>query len=170
MKGRITGLTVNPEGERVITLTTRETVEEQLEGLAGHDVTIDIKLYREKRSLKANGYMWALCDKLAEVIGATKEEVYRKAIREVGLYKDFEGLDDDHANTLKAAWAQLGLGWFAEDVGGAVRCYYGSSKYNSKQMARLLDYVIDDCDELGIETMTETELEQLKREWAAVEG
>ena len=169
MRAQIVGLSLNPDGRRVIVLTTRECCEEELEGFANKDLEVDIKIFREKRSLRANGYMWLLCEKLAEVVQSTKEEVYRKAIREVGLYKDFEGLDEDHANTLKAAWAQLGLGWFAEDVGGAVRCYYGSSKYNSKQMARLLDYVIDDCDELGIETMTETELEQLKREWAAVE-
>ena len=165
MRAQIVGLSVNPDGRRVIVLTTRECCEEELEGFANKDLEVDIKIFREKRSLRANGYMWLLCEKLAEAVQSTKEEVYRKAIREVGCYRDFEGLDLTHTKTLETAWARLGLGWFTERVGSAVRCYYGSSEYDAKQMARLLDYVIADCEAVGIPTLPEAEIDRLKREW-----
>lgn len=40
--------------------------------------TISIDRQKRKRSLNANNYMWQLCQKIGEKIGATKETVYRK--------------------------------------------------------------------------------------------
>jgi hypothetical protein len=41
----------------------------------------------------------------------------------------------------------------------------GSSQYDSKQMATLIDGIVSECKELGIETMTPQELEGLKQTW-----
>ena len=46
-----------------------------------------------------------------------------------------------------------------------IRLYYGSSTYNTKQMSRLLDAVIADCKEQGIDVATPAELALLKEEW-----
>lgn len=43
---------------------------------------------KEKRSLTANAYMWLVCEKLAKAEGITKEEVYRMAIHDVGVWDD----------------------------------------------------------------------------------
>ena len=39
---------------------------------------IEIKKHSERRSLNANSYCWALIGKIAEIVGNTKEEVYRR--------------------------------------------------------------------------------------------
>lgn len=44
-------------------------------------------------------------------------------------------------------------------------CYYGSSTYDTKQMARLIDLVVEDCKQQGIETLTPEELERMALEW-----
>ena len=41
----------------------------------------------------------------------------------------------------------------------------GSSDYDSKEMAHFIDCVVQEAKELGIETLTPTELERMKAEW-----
>lgn len=131
----------------------------------------EIKKHREKRSLDANNYLWCLLDKLADVLHTTKEELYLQKIKEVGVFKDFH-LTEDEAKTFRVAWEKLGKGWPTEQVDYdrdgerlVIRAYYGSSTYNTKNMSRLLDSVVEDCKEQDIETLSERELSLLKEEW-----
>lgn len=132
---------------------------------------VEIKQYRQKRSLDANSYLWVLCQKIAEAIGSTKEEVYRKNIREVGQF-EIVPIREDAVETWIERWGYKGLGWFAEVIDDCktngykkVISYYGSSSYNTKEMSVLIDSMVTECKELGIETMTPTELAQLKESW-----
>ena len=43
--------------------------------------------------------------------------------------------------------------------------YYGSSEYDTAQMSRLIDLLIAECREQGIETKTPAELAALMEEW-----
>lgn len=133
--------------------------------------TAEIKRFRKKRSKNANDMCWAMCEQLAEAIRSTKEEVYRDQIKKVGVYKDFH-LPPDEAKTFRAAWAQLGTGWITEQVDDdgpllVVRAYYGSSRYNTKQMSRLIDSLMEDCAAVGICTMPDSEKALLLEEWGA---
>ena len=143
---------------------------------------IEPKLWRDTRSLSANAYFWTLCGKLAKKLQEenkdpkkpiTDIEIYRGYIRDVGVAKVQE-LDIDFAKSIIVAWKNLGTGkgFFVEeqDIGKEpntmiYKFYYGSSVYNSKQMARLIDLVITDCKEQGIETMTPTQIDELKARW-----
>ena len=136
-----------------------------------YDVTV--KLHREKRSLDANGYCWALLDKLAEALDTTKEELYISFIRHIGPYKDFT-LTEDEARTFRVAWERIGTGWPTErvdyDQDGdrvVIRAYYGSSVYNTKQMSRLIDSIVVECKEQGIDTLTPDRLRALMEDWHA---
>lgn len=46
----------------------------------------------------------------------------------------------------------------------------GSSQYNTKDMAVLIDGIVSECKELDIETMTPGELSLLKQGWGAKNG
>ena len=133
--------------------------------------TVEIEPLRKPRSINANSYMWVICDKIAKKIHNTKEDIYRHAIREVGVWDDVPRPTDkvqEHIET----WDSIGIGWFSEEMRFSklngytvVRDYYGSSVYNSKQMSVLIDYIVDQAKELDIETMTPAELERMKAEW-----
>ena len=41
----------------------------------------------------------------------------------------------------------------------------GSSEYDTGEMSRFIDGVISECKELGIQTMTPDEIEELKQKW-----
>lgn len=134
-----------------------------------HD--IDIKTHRERRSPSANAYMWTLLDQLAEKLETDKVDLYRSYVKQYGLSKDFT-LTESESGTFAVVWARQGLGWFTECVDYAqekriIRAYYGSSVYNTKQMSRLLDQIINDCNEQGIITMTEKEKALILDRWDA---
>lgn len=54
------------------------------------EYTIKLDKVRKKRSLNANGYMWELCEQIAGKLGITKEDVYRQAIKDVGVFQTVE--------------------------------------------------------------------------------
>lgn len=142
------------------------------DALKDFDLDFTIKKYRKKRSLNANAYCWELIGQLSEKTNLPSLEIYRNAIREVGIYKDFDDMEESQAKTLCAAWGRLGLGWITEQLDYAedgdrviIRCYYGSSSYNTAQMSRLIYYIVADCKEIGIETKTPAELAILKDTW-----
>ena len=155
-------------------------VNEKNELKAGYDelkdcekLAIEIKPYRKARSLSANGYLWVLCGKLAEKIGISKEDVYRQHIINMGIYRPAE-ISENAVDTLIKLWKARGIGWITERIDyGAhdgfvlLHMYYGSSVYNTKQMSRLLDSVIEDCKEQGIQTMTPDEIANMKSLWKA---
>lgn len=130
-----------------------------------------LKEHRDKRSLDANKYAWALLSQLADVLNTTKEELYLHKVREIGPFKDFT-LTQDEAKTFRVAWEMLGTGWPTEQVDFdqdgdrvVIRAYYGSSTYNTKRMSRLIDSIVEDCKAVGVETLPPDKIQAMKEEW-----
>jgi len=48
-----------------------------------------------------------------------------------------------------------------------LQCYFGSHTYNSKEFSVLLDGVLDEAKELGIEILSEADKDLLLKEWGA---
>lgn len=137
------------------------------------DLKVDIKQWRNRRSLDANAYCFVLCDKIAEKIGNTKEFVYKKAIKDVG---DFEILPirDEAVEKWMRNWESKGLGWQSEVLRNSklegytnTINYYGSSTYDSKMMSTLLEEIAFQAKELDIDTITPAEKERLIAQWEA---
>lgn len=131
----------------------------------------DMEPHREKRSKDANALCWALCTEIGEAIRKEKESVYRDAIKNMSVYKDFT-LTESEALTFRAAWGKLGTGWVTEQVDYApdgdhviIRAYYGSSTYNTKQMSRLIDILIEDARSVGVATPDDERIRSLLTDW-----
>ena len=123
------------------------------------DVNVDIKLYKEKRSLAANRYMWVLCGKIAEVQMITKNEVYRREVLEIGGTSDIMVVRNEAVDRFCKQWESQGLGWQTEiaasnDEVSNVIVYYGSSTFTIDQMARLIENLIFEAENMGIDTDT----------------
>lgn len=133
-------------------------------------IDIELSKPKKKRSLNANAYAWTLIGKIAEKVGNTKEEVYKEYIKNKGIYR-IVTIDSKAAQTFIKIWTEKGLGWVCEtsenNIAGLIDivAYYGTSSYNTKQMANFIDYIVQEAKELGIETLTPNEIEQLKNNW-----
>jgi hypothetical protein len=134
-------------------------------------LSIEVKPFRKRRSLDANAYCWVLIDRIAENQGITKEEVYREAIRNIGGNSDIVCVKDNAVDKLCEGWRKNGVGWQTDTFPSRIRgctnviLYYGSSTYDSAQMSRLIDTIIQDCKALDIPTETPSEIARLKAMW-----
>jgi hypothetical protein len=134
----------------------------------------EIRRYRKKRSLDANSYCWVICDKIAERLNATKEEVYRKAVSEVGVFFPLR-LENEALDEFIKAWDSNGIGWFSriEHQSGKyafVHAYAGSSTYSTVEMSRLIDWIVSEAKELNIETATPDDVARMMALWERNQG
>lgn len=142
---------------------------------------VEVKQWRKGRSNDANKYAWVLCQKIAEKLSEesfhSKEDVYRKAIRECG-YGRIWPVPTDAVNRTIEIWQSNGVGWIAELVSECqnikgysnVRVYYGSSAYDTKEMSRFIDCLVSTAKEIGVETRPQEELDELIKEWGVKDG
>ena len=134
------------------------------------DKEYEIKEHRQKRSLDANGYLWVLISKIQDVIGISKEDIYRDMIKGVGVY-EVVPIKNEAVNKFCEAWQKNGLGWITETTKSKldgytnVLAYYGSSEYDTKEMSRLIDGIVQECRELDIETKSDEEIKSLIESW-----
>jgi hypothetical protein len=179
---KLASLAFNRDGKPMITFEMNE----RISALAMADelyscdkLSLKIDKFRPKRSLNANAYLWKLCDLIADKLSedgcpTTKNEVYREAVKSKGIYREQGELPLDFAKTSRHAWEMLGTGWITEQVDFEpdgdrviVRYYYGTSQYNSRQMGKVIDWLLDECFQLGIPTKSQAEIDSLLTHWGS---
>ena len=135
---------------------------------------LEIKEYRKKRSLDANAYAWQLFGQLAAALSSkyapvTPDMVYREAIRDVGGNYEVVPVREDRIEHWDRIWCAGHIGRFTEDLGPCrsipgyhnIRTYMGSSDYDTAQMSRLIEIIVEECKTQGIETLTPEELARM---------
>jgi hypothetical protein len=134
-------------------------------------LSIEVKPFRQRRSLDANAYCWVLIDKLSEKLGESKEAIYRQYITNIGGNSEIVCVLNKAVERLCQGWRRNGIGWQTQTFESQIRgctnviLYYGSSVYDSSQMSRLLDLIIQDCKQLGIPTETPNQIAEMKARW-----
>ena len=136
-------------------------------------LNVELKKYKKHRSLDANAYFWKLLQELCELAEIDTTEEYKRRVKELGIFRRFR-IEKDNIKTFEKMWTAQGIAWFCEVadteyVGDIefkiIHAYYGSSSYNSKQMSRLIDGLVQDCKHYGVETKPQEEIESLLKEW-----
>lgn len=135
----------------------------------GKEYNVTIK--GKGRSLDANSMCWQICTDIANVIGTTKEAVYKYAIREVGVYTPLP-IKAEAVDAFSRIWANHGIGWFLDVIDesklpGYKLCfaYAGSSTYDTSEMSRLIDNLVFSAKEIGIQVLSERERSLLIEKW-----
>ena len=147
------------------------TIEEIIKYLFNQDRTklYEIKEHKPKRSLDSNAYCWLLLGKLQDKLNIPKEDIYKDLIRNIGSYEIIP-IKDKAVDRFREVWSKNGLGYITETTKSKldgytnVIAYYGSSSYNTKEMTRLIDLVIQECKQLDIETKSQAEIDSLLKE------
>lgn len=175
MKGAIKDINLELGGGITVTLSLPRSELEAVYRLKESPVDVTIKKYREKRSHDANSLCWALCRDIAAALKAqhTDVEVYRRAIRDVGEYEHLP-IKEVAVETFTRRWESKGIGWFVDVVDDSklpgyklVKAFYGSSTYTTKEMSTLLDYLVDEAEQMGLTIITKKyDVEKAKKEWA----
>lgn len=144
----------------------KEQIKQELENIKDNKKLYRFEPYKEKRSNQANKYFWELLGQLCLEMGLDTIEEYKKRVRQLGVFRYWE-IDKNNVATFNKMWSENGIAWFTDIVDIAetgkigINAYYGSSSYNTKQMAKLIDGVVQDCKSIGIETKTPEEINSL---------
>lgn len=130
---------------------------------------IQIKKYRNKRSGRANRYFWKLLQDLCEYQSIDTIEDYKKRVRELGIFRIMT-TESENVKTIEYMWNKNGMAWFIDIFDTEIiknkeykvlHLYYGSSSFNSKQMSRLIDNLVQDCKAVGLETKSPEEIKSM---------
>ena len=174
MLGQIDNIGLTLKGEIALTISLPRQHIEELTKLKDEKIDVTIKKYRERRSMSANALCWCLCRDIAAALKAqhTDIEVYRRAIRDVGEYEHLP-IKEVAVDTFTRRWESKGTGWFVDVVDDSklpgyklVKAFYGSSTYTTKEMSALLDYLVDEAEQMGLTIITKKyDVEKAKKEW-----
>lgn len=170
MKCKIMALNVSKIGTGIVlTIGLNSMYGKQVEQLANGfncQKEYEIKEAPKKRSLDSNAYLWVLADKLADKLRTTKEEIYKIAVSQVGVFEEIKVTSPEAGQRFKRVWQHNGVGWLTKTIDETtILAYYGSSTYDTKQMARLIDCIQAECVNLGIEIRPAWEVESMLKEW-----
>lgn len=165
----------NPPAPALVGFQIKREDLDEFKDVLGKDLdgyTLTLKKKKHK-SINMHNYMWALCDAIAKrrhgFMSLSKDDIYRLAVRDVGLWNDVK-VPNDSTKELIEDWERNGIGWFAETIfrgeeETTLRLYRGASVYNAEELYRLTDYVVQMAKDAGISTITDSEIQQLKEKW-----
>lgn len=136
----------------------------------------DLKEHRERRSLTQNAYYWKLLSLVADKIKISKPELHNRMLRSYGQRQYIGGKlvripipDTDEAEETALRAETYHITPTAQVVGGKDGVNYrtylllrGSSDYDTREMSALLDGMIIEAQQQGIETLTPAELEKIR--------
>lgn len=166
MRGRLIDFAVSRNGKQRVTVEIDQDFTEGFDNLSGTDVNLQIKKWRNTRSLDANAYFHALASKIAECLGQTLEEVKRKLVIDYGVVGTYAMLPKEaeiekiypYFRSVKETVNEKGRTTVIYAL------YKHTSDMDSKEFTRLLDGTITEAKALGLDTDTPAQKALLKGE------
>ncbi len=130
------------------------------------DLSVEVKKWREQRSIDANAYFHVLITKIAEKLGEGIEQVKRSLVCEYGT-KAFiaripatADLDDIYKYSML-----IGPSKGTKDPCNDWIIFKPTHTLDSAEMARLIDGAVQEAKQLDIETRTPQQLAELMSLW-----
>ncbi|MEN6487270.1 MAG: hypothetical protein ABFD66_00050 [Smithella sp.] len=173
MKGRLIDLSFSRDHKQRITVEVDADFRNDFDRLKEHDVSVEIKQYRKKRSKDANAYFHVLVSKIAEFQGLGNDEVKKSLVVEYGaLAKDDDGYtvglklpESVNIDTIYPYTKVFDVRKENDRIFNCYLVYKHTHELDSKEMSRLIDGTIYVAKDLGIETDTPEQVARYKEEW-----
>lgn len=122
----------------------------------------ELKEHKPKRSLSQNAYAWKLINELGNKLGMSKEDLYKQMLEDYGQSIIVSLLDEINPEHYFKYYKQIGKGKTNGKGFNHYRVYKGSSEFNTLEMKYFLDGIIQECENVGIPTLTQEQIERLK--------
>ena len=166
--GKIDDVSISLAGKPKLTLV----INEKSDLLCGYDelkniekLSIELDKYREKRSLNANAYAWLLIGKIADIVRASKDEVYVDMLKLYGQSDVISVEADVPIRYYVKYFDEIGTSRLNGKLFKHYRVYKGSHEYDTREMSILIDGIVYEAKELGIQTETPEQIARMKSLW-----
>lgn len=133
----------------------------------GKTFDCEIKQHREKRSKNANDYSWLLQDKIAKALNRSIDDIHEQMVLDYGVLETFSIKKEafESACRLFDYFKVLGESQVNGNIFIHIRAGIGTHLYDTKEMATFIDGVVQEAQQLGIETKTPAEIAELMSLW-----
>lgn len=169
--GKVTGINQSWEtGASTVTITVNEPAAlNTLEKLRDRDKLLiaEVDEYRNRRGRDANACLWWCISRISKALAADSWKVYLQMLKRYGVFETVTCTVD--------ALENLQTKWRESDIVGSrvinnrlyvdVNLYFGSSTYNTKEFSDLLNGVISEMQEMGLETPLPEEIRDALERW-----
>lgn len=156
--------------EQADILTVQNELMNILPNLKEKPYICEIKPYRKRRSTDANAYFHVLVNKIARVVKRSDEDVKKQLVFDYGtIASDEQGLKAGFKALKEVPITRFFK--YAKPIGECIEnnktfvkylIYKETHTLDSAEMARLIEGTIEEAKQLGIETLTPIEIENLK--------
>lgn len=157
-----------------ITFTINEqSAVREIENIKDADkLSIKAVKFRQKRSLDANALLWVCLQSIATALRADKWDIYLQMLKRYGK-STYICVKPSVVEAVKAQWREC------EEIGEVningqtaiqMLCYFGSSTYNTKEFSVLLDGVISEMKEMGLDTPTSEDMKRSLEQWERMQN
>lgn len=158
--------TYRDEWQLIATLTT-DSVQEAMrlvDKANGKTYELTAKIFRKARSIPANAYFHKLCNSLAAVLGVDDDEMKVHLVLKYGTVAEKDGVPvtitlpkavDPKDFYRYAKWME------GDEYTDTYLLYKETHKLDGSEFSRLISGTVEDCQELGIETLPPAELEAM---------
>ena len=128
-------------------------------------LSIEVKPYREKRSLNANAYAWCLIGQIADILRTSKDEVYLECLKRYGQSELISVLSHVPIENYVKYFEEAGESKLNGKMFTHYRVYKGSSEFDTREMSIFVDGICDEARLLGIQVETPNQLAEMKSRW-----
>ena len=126
------------------------------------DKLFEIKEFKQHRTITQNSYLWKLVNEIANKVNKSKEDVYLQMLKDYGQCEVISMKSNINPNGYFKYYEPIGTGYVKETEFTHYKIYKGSSEFTTLEMKYLLDGVIQECENLGIPTLTQEQIERMK--------
>ena len=121
-----------------------------------------IKEYKEKRSLNANNYYWKLVNEIANRLQTSKEEVHERMIKRYSQSEYISVLEEVNISGYIRYFEEKNTFIHNDKRFKSYLVFKGSSEMDIKEMSILIDGIVSEAKEMGIETLSPNEIARLE--------
>lgn len=160
---------MNGKPRATLLINERNNFLDGVDSLRDIKLTIDLKKYRNKRSLNANAYAWKLIGEIADSVRSSKEEIYLKMLKRYGQSELVSVLSHVPVEHYFRYYEEAG----ESDLNGKsfkhYRVYKGSSEFDTREMSVLIDGIVNEAKDLGIQTETPEQIANMISLWRSAD-
>ena len=167
--GKIVGANIDFKTKKpvlMLEVNERNDFEQLVDDMKDKDkLSVEIKQFRQHRSLNANAYAWLLIGQIADIVRAGKDEVYLKLLKRYGQSELISVLSHVPIANYVKYYEEAGESKLNGKMFTHYRVYKGSSEFDTREMSIFIDGVVSEAKELGIQTETPNQLAEMKARW-----
>lgn len=126
------------------------------------DKIFEIKLKTKTRTLTQNAYAWELITQLGNVLKISKEDLYLKMLEDYGQSSIISVKSEIGLNGFFKYYKEIGRSKLNDIEFTHYKIYKGSSQFDTYEMNIFIDGIIQECESVGIPTLTKEQIEKLK--------